>query len=659
MRRIVVTSALPYANGSIHLGHLVEYIQTDIWVRSQKMNNNECVYICADDSHGTPIMLKAKEIGITPEELIKKTYDEHVKDFKDFQIEFDNFHTTHSDENKDISQKIYQSLKDKGDIISKEIEQFYDSEAKMFLPDRFIKGECPKCGAKDQYGDSCEECGATYLPTEVKNPISTVSNTIPVTKKTEHVFFQLSSYESFLKEWMQNNDIQKEIKNKLSEWLEGGLVDWDITRDKPYFGFEIPDLKDKYFYVWLDAPIGYIASHKNYCDKNKRNYLDDWDENSKTELYHFIGKDIAYFHGLFWPAMLEGAGLKKPNGVFCHGFLTIDGEKMSKSRGTFFNARTYLNHLQPDYLRYYFSSRLASKIEDIDLNFDDFIARVNSNLVGKIINIGSRCAKFINKDFDNQLSKHIGNKDLLDSILSKRDEIISNYESRNFATNMRIITSLSDEVNKYLDEEKPWVKIKDQSTKDSVQTICSDGINAFRIIITYLKPVLPEIASKVESMLNTDPFNYQNTSNMLLNHKINAFEPLITRINKESIEKMKDENKQEDAVIDDGNKITIDDFIKVDLRIAKVTNAKEIEDSRKLLELEVDLGDETRTIFAGIKKSYSPDQLIGKSVVVIANLKPRKMKFGVSNGMVLATQHDGEIIVLQPEKDVPPGSKIS
>ena len=659
MRRIVVTSALPYANGSIHLGHLVEYIQTDIWVRSQKMAENECVYICADDSHGTPIMLKAKELGITPEELIKKTYDEHVKDFKDFQIEFDNFYTTHSDENKEISQNIYQLLKERGDITSKEIEQFYDDEAKMFLPDRFIKGECPKCGAIDQYGDSCEECGATYLPTDVKNPISTVSNTMPVTKRTEHVFFQLSSYESFLKEWMQKNDIQKEIKNKLSEWLEGGLVDWDITRDKPYFGFEIPDLKDKYFYVWLDAPIGYIASHKNYCDKNKQNYLDDWNENSKTELYHFIGKDIAYFHGLFWPAILEGAGFRKPNGVFCHGFLTIDGEKMSKSRGTFFNARTYLNHLQPDYLRYYFSSRLTSKIEDIDLNFDDFTARVNSDLVGKIINIGSRCAKFINKDFDNQLSKHIGNKNLLDSILSKRDEIITNYESRNFATNMRIITSLSDEVNKYLDEEKPWVKIKDQSTKDSVQTICSDGINAFRIIITYLKPVLPEIAHKVESILNADPFNYQNTNNILLDHKINAFEPLITRINRENIEKMKDENKQEDVVIDDGDKITIDDFIKVDLRIAKVTNAKEIEDSRKLLELEVDLGDETRTVFAGIKKSYSPDQLIGKSVVVIANLKPRKMKFGVSNGMVLATQHDGEIIVLQPEKDVPPGSKIS
>ena len=659
MRRIVVTSALPYANGSIHLGHLVEYIQTDIWARSQKMAENECLYICADDSHGTPIMLKAKELGITPEELIEKTYDEHVKDFKDFQIEFDNFHTTHSDENKKISEEIYKSLKDKGNIISKEIEQFYDNEAKMFLPDRFIKGECPKCGAKDQYGDSCEECGATYSPTDVKNPISTVSNTTPVTKKTEHVFFQLSSYESFLKEWMQNNEIQKEIKNKLSEWLEGGLVDWDITRDKPYFGFEIPDLKDKYFYVWLDAPIGYIASHKNYCDKNEKNYLDDWKEDSQTELYHFIGKDIAYFHGLFWPAMLEGAGLRKPNGVFCHGFLTIDGEKMSKSRGTFFNARTYLNHLQPDYLRYYFSSRLTSKIEDIDLSFDDFMARVNSDLVGKIINIGSRCAKFINKDFNDQLSKEVGNKLLLDSLLSKKDEIIANYESRNFATNIRIITSLSDEVNKYLDEEKPWVKIKDQDTKESVQAICSDGINAFRIIMTYLKPVLPEIASKVESLLNADPFNYQNICNIILDHKINAFEPLITRIEKESIEKMKDENKQESTVSEGTDKITIDDFIKVDLRIAKVINVKEIEDSRKLLELEVDLGDETRTVFAGIKKSYSPDELIGKSVVVIANLKPRKMKFGVSNGMVLATQHDGEIIILQPEKDVPPGSKIS
>ena len=659
MRRIVVTSALPYANGSIHLGHLVEYIQTDIWVRSQKMAENECVYICADDSHGTPIMLKAKELGITPEELIKKTYDEHVKDFKDFQIEFDNFHTTHSDENKEISQRMYQSLKDKGDIVSKEIEQFYDNEAKMFLPDRFIKGECPKCGAKDQYGDSCEECGATYSPTDVKNPISTVSNTTPVTKKTEHVFFQLSSYESFLKEWMHDNDIQKEIKNKLSEWLEGGLVDWDITRDKPYFGFEIPDLKDKYFYVWLDAPIGYIASHKNYCDKNKQNYLDDWKEDSNTELYHFIGKDIAYFHGLFWPAMLEGAGFRKPNGVFCHGFLTIDGEKMSKSRGTFFNARTYLNHLQPDYLRYYFSSRLTSKIEDIDLSFDDFMTRVNSDLVGKIINIGSRCAKFINKDFDNKLSKDVGNKSLLDTMLSKKNEIISNYESRNFATNIRIITSLSDEVNKYLDEEKPWVKIKDQDTKESVQTICTDGINAFRIIIAYLKPVLPDIACKVESMLNADSLSYQNISDMILDHKINTFEPLITRINKESIEKMKDENKQEDTATEDTNKITIDDFIKVDLRIAKVTNVKEIEDSRKLLELELDIGDETRTIFAGIKKSYGPDELIGKSVVVIANLKPRKMKFGVSNGMVLATQHDGDIIVLQPEKDVPPGSKIS
>ena len=659
MRRIVVTSALPYANGSIHLGHLVEYIQTDIWARSQKMSGNECVYICADDSHGTPIMLKAKELGITPEELIEKTYDEHVKDFKDFQIEFDNFHTTHSDENKEISQKIYQSLRDKGNIVSKEIEQFYDMEAKMFLPDRFIKGECPKCGAKDQYGDSCEECGATYSPTDVKNPISTVSNTAPVTKTTEHVFFQLSSYESFLKEWMQNNEIQKEIKNKLSEWLEGGLVDWDITRDKPYFGFEIPDLKDKYFYVWLDAPIGYIASHKNYCDKNKQNYTDDWKEGSKTELYHFIGKDIAYFHGLFWPAMLEGAGLRKPNGVYCHGFLTIDGEKMSKSRGTFFNARTYLNHLLPDYLRYYFSSRLTNKIEDIDLNFDDFMTRVNSDLVGKIINIGSRCAKFINKDFDSQLSSEVGNEELIKSLLSRKEEIIQNYEARNYAANIRIISSLSDEVNKYLDDEKPWVKIKDDSTKGHVQTICSDGINGFKFIIGYLKPVLPEIANKVENLLNCDSITWSNIDNQLKDHKINAFVPLITRINKESIEKMKEENNKESVAAEDTDKIAIDDFIKVDLRVAKIINAKELEESRKLLELEVDLGDETRTIFAGIKKSYSPDELIGKLVVVIANLKPRKMKFGTSNGMVLATQHDGDIIIIQPEKDVSPGSKIS
>ena len=619
----------------------------------------KCVYICADDSHGTPIMLKAKELGITPEELIEKTYDEHVKDFKDFQIEFDNFHTTHSDENKEISQKIYQSLRDKGNIVSKEIEQFYDNEAKMFLPDRFIKGECPKCGAKDQYGDSCEECGATYSPTDVKNPISTVSNTTPVTKKTEHVFFQLSSYESFLKEWMKNNEIQKEIKNKLSEWLEGGLVDWDITRDKPYFGFEIPGLKDKYFYVWLDAPIGYIASHKNYCDKNKQNYIDDWKEGSKTELYHFIGKDIAYFHGLFWPAMLEGAGLRKPNGVYCHGFLTIDGEKMSKSRGTFFNARTYLNHLLPDYLRYYFSSRLTNKIEDIDLNFDDFMTRVNSDLVGKIINIGSRCAKFINKDFDSQLSSEVGNEELIKSVLSRKEEIIQNYEARNYAANMRIISSLSDEINKYLDDEKPWVKIKDDSTKGHVQTICSDGINGFKFIIGYLKPVLPEIANKVENLLNCDSITWSNIDNQLTDHKINAFVPLITRINKESIEKMKEENNKESVAAEDTDKIAIDDFIKVDLRVAKIINAKELEESRKLLELEVDLGDETRTIFAGIKKSYSPDELIGKLVVVIANLKPRKMKFGTSNGMVLATQHDGDIIIIQPEKDVSPGSKIS
>ena len=448
MRKILVTSALPYANGSIHLGHLVEYLQTDIWARSQKMSENECIYICADDAHGTPIMLKAQELGITPEELIKKTFKEHVKDFEDFNIKFDNYYSTHSDENKNFSEFIYKKLQDKGDIKSKTIKQFFDESAKIFLPDRYIKGECPKCNAKDQYGDSCEECGATYSPTDLINPISIISKSTPITKETEHFFFELSSYEKFLKEWISNNTTQNEIKNKLSEWLSEGLADWDITRDEPYFGFKIPNTKNKFFYVWLDAPVGYIASFKNYCDKHNINFDEYWNKDSTCELYHFIGKDIAYFHALFWPAMLEGSGFRKPSGVFCHGFLTIDGEKMSKSRGTFFNARTYLNHLNPEYLRYYFASRLTNKIEDIDLNFDDFKSRVNSDLVGKIINIGSRCAKFINKDFNNKLSQSLNNSELIKDVLNNSKKIIENYESRSFATNVRLISSLADNVNK-------------------------------------------------------------------------------------------------------------------------------------------------------------------------------------------------------------------
>ena len=542
MRKILVTSALPYANGSIHLGHLVEYLQTDIWVRNQKMSGNTCYYICADDAHGTPIMLKAKELDIKPEELIKETYQEHIKDFEDFGIEFDNYYTTHSEENREYSEFIYNSLKDNGDIKSKEIEQFYDESAKMFLPDRYIKGICPKCGAEDQYGDACEECGATYSPTELKKPISIISDTKPSTKKTEHFFFKLSNHTDYLKKWMKKDSVQSEIQNKLEEWLKDGLADWDITRDKPYFGFNIPGYDDKYFYVWLDAPVGYIASFKNMCDKKNINFDEFWNHASDCELYHFIGKDIAYFHALFWPAMLEASNFRSPNSIYCHGFLTVDGEKMSKSRGTFFNARTYLNHLNPEYLRYYFASRLTNTIEDIDLNLSDFQARVNSDLVGKIINIGSRCARFINKDFGNELASELNNNKLHDNIIENKNEIIKNYEDRKYSANIRLITSLADEVNKYLDEEKPWVQIKDDNNRGHVQKVCTDGLNMFKVLAGYLKPIIPDCVDKIEKILQCESLSWENIDNQLISKKIDKFEPIINRIDSESIESMRAES---------------------------------------------------------------------------------------------------------------------
>ena len=542
MRKILVTSALPYANGSIHLGHLVEYLQTDIWVRNQKMSGNTCYYICADDAHGTPIMLKAKELDVKPEELIQKTYQEHVKDFEDFGIEFDNYYTTHSEENREYSEFIYNSLKKNGDIKSQEIEQFYDESAKMFLPDRYIKGICPKCGAEDQYGDACEECGATYSPTELKKPISIISNTKPSTKKTEHFFFKLSNYTDYLKKWMKRDSVQSEIQNKLEEWLKDGLADWDITRDKPYFGFNIPGYDDKYFYVWLDAPVGYIASFKNMCDKKNINFDEFWNHESECELYHFIGKDIAYFHALFWPAMLEASNFRSPNSIYCHGFLTVDGEKMSKSRGTFFNARTYLNHLNPEYLRYYFASRLTNTIEDIDLNLSDFQARVNSDLVGKIINIGSRCARFINKDFGNELASELNNNKLHDNIIENKNEIIKNYEDRKYSANIRLIASLADEVNKYLDEEKPWVQIKDNNNRGHVQKVCTDGLNMFKVLAGYLKPIIPDCVDKIEKILQCESISWENIDNQLISKKIDKFEPIINRIDSESIESMRTES---------------------------------------------------------------------------------------------------------------------
>ncbi len=543
MRKILVTSALPYANGSIHLGHLVEYLQTDMWVRNQKMLGNECIYVCADDAHGTPIMLKARELNISPETLIKESKSEHTNDFSDFHIEFDNYHTTHSEENRELSELIFKRLSEKDNIEKKSIEQFFDVEQEMFLPDRYLKGTCPKCKSENQYGDSCESCGATYLSTDLINPISVISDSKPIRKKSDHLFFKLGDYENFLKGWLDGNRVQKEIKNKMDEWLSDGLENWDISRDKPYFGFNIPNEKDKFFYVWLDAPVGYIASFKNFCERNSRDYKEFWDKDSETELYHFIGKDIAYFHVLFWPSMLEGANFRTPTAVFCHGFLTVDGEKMSKSRGTFFNARTYLNHLNPEYLRYYFASRLTNNIEDIDLSLDDFVARVNSDLIGKIINIGSRCARFINKDFDDFLSPKIKNQDLLDVILNSKKIIVQNYEERNFSKNIRIISSLADDINKYLDHEKPWVKIKDEVNREYVHQVCSDGMNMFRVLIGFLKPVTPKIAEKVENILDCEKINWKNIDNILISRKINKYEPIIGRIDKESVEAMKKEAK--------------------------------------------------------------------------------------------------------------------
>tara|TARA_B100001113_G_scaffold116156_2_gene94752 strand:- start:6222 stop:7862 length:1641 start_codon:yes stop_codon:yes gene_type:complete len=543
MRKILVTSALPYANGSIHLGHLVEYLQTDMWVRNQKMLGNECIYVCADDAHGTPIMLKARELNISPETLIKESKSEHTNDFSDFHIEFDNYHTTHSEENRELSELIFKRLSEKDNIEKKSIEQFFDVEQEMFLPDRYLKGTCPKCKSENQYGDSCESCGATYLSTDLINPISVISDSKPIRKKSDHLFFKLGDYENFLKGWLDGNRVQREIKNKMDEWLSDGLENWDISRDKPYFGFNIPNEKDKFFYVWLDAPVGYIASFKNFCERNSRDYKEFWDKDSETELYHFIGKDIAYFHVLFWPSMLEGANFRTPTAVFCHGFLTVDGEKMSKSRGTFFNARTYLNHLNPEYLRYYFASRLTNNIEDIDLSLDDFVARVNSDLIGKIINIGSRCARFINKDFDDFLSPKIKNQDLLDVILNSKKIIVQNYEERNFSKNIRIISSLADDINKYLDDEKPWVKIKDEVNREYVHQVCSDGMNMFRVLIGFLKPVTPKIAEKVENILDCEKINWKNIDNILISRKINKYEPIIGRIDKESVEAMKKEAK--------------------------------------------------------------------------------------------------------------------
>ncbi len=674
-RKILVTSALPYANGSIHLGHLVEYIQTDIWVRFQKMQGHTVYYVCADDTHGTPIMLRAEKEGITPEALIENVHKEHSADFAEFLVDFDNYYSTNAPENKELSQGIYRKLKAAGKISTKTIEQFYDPVKNMFLPDRFIKGECPKCHAKDQYGDNCEVCGATYNPTELINAYSAVSGAAPVRKETEHYFFKLSECEAFLKEWTRSGTLQGEAANKMGEWFENGLNDWDISRDAPYFGFEIPDAPGKYFYVWLDAPIGYMASFKKLCTDKGMDFDEYWKQDSSTELYHFIGKDILYFHALFWPATLEYSGYRKPTKIFAHGFLTVNGEKMSKSRGTFITARSYLDHIKnPEYLRYYYAAKLNSTMEDIDLNLEDFVARVNSDLVGKYINIASRTAGFINKRFAGKLQPSNQNA-VIAEMQTAASVIASAYEEREYGKALREIMRLADIANGYVAEKAPWVMAKQEGQDAALQQVCSDALEMFRLLTLYLKPVLPNLATEIEKFLNISPLSWSSVGTSLINqHTINAYDHLITRIDPKLIEVMTEVNKEnltatptvaqaslvDVAALPEAEYISIDDFTKVDLRIAKIVNAEHVEGAEKLLKLTLDIGEEKpRQVFAGIKSAYDPATLIGRNTVMVANLAPRKMKFGMSEGMVLAaSDENGGPYILSPDNGAQAGMRV-
>lgn len=664
-RKILVTSALPYANGEIHLGHLLEYIQTDIWVRFQKMMGHECHYVCADDAHGTPIMLKADELGITPEELIKGVSERHQADFKEFSIGFSQYHSTHSPENKEISSGIYNKLNERGFIKSRTISQAFDPEKQMFLPDRFIRGECPKCGAKDQYGDNCEVCGATYSPTELVNAKSAVSGAKPITKDSEHYFFDLPQFEDQLKAWTEAGHLQVEISNKLAEWFEQGLQQWDISRDAPYFGFQIPGVENKYFYVWLDAPIGYMASFKKLCTDTGLDFNEYFDKDSKTELYHFIGKDIVYFHALFWPAMLMGSDYRTPTAIYAHGFLTVNGQKMSKSRGTFIQARAYLDSLNPECLRYYYAYKLSSKIDDIDLNLQDFKQRVNSDLVGKVVNIASRSAGFIVKKFDKTLSAYAIEPELYNEFIAKGDDIAKLYEARNYNQAMREIMKLADKANQYIDEHKPWQLIKEEGSEAQVHDVTSLALNLFRVLMTYLKPVLPEMAKQAEDFLNIDAFNWADLKHPLTKHQINKFKPLMSRIEDEQINAVIEASKQtteqqEPEQEEDDNMISIDDFTKIDLRIAKIVKAQHVEGADKLLQLTLDIGEEkTRNVFSGIKAHYNPEDLEGRLTVMVANLAPRQMKFGLSEGMVLAAGNGKSLHILSPDSGATPGMKIS
>ena len=672
-RRILVTSALPYANGAIHLGHLMEYIQTDIWVRFHKMRGRECHYVCADDTHGTPVMLRAEKEGITPEQLIERVHGEHLRDFTGFHVAFDNYYSTNSVENRECAYRIYRTLKNNGKIACRTISQLYDPQKNMFLPDRFVKGECPKCAARDQYGDNCEVCGATFSPTDLKNPYSAVSGATPVLRDSEHFFFRLGECEDFLRQWTTApGKLQAEASNKMQEWFEGGLNDWDISRDAPYFGFEIPDAPGKYFYVWLTAPVGYMASAKNLFDRIGIDFDDYWKQGSDTELYHFIGKDILYFHALFWPAVLHSSGHRTPTAIFAHGFLTVDGQKMSKSRGTFITAESYLRHLNPEWLRYYYAAKLNSRMEDIDLNLDDFQARVNSDLVGKFINIASRCAGFIHKKFDGKLAAVVDDKLLLQQLQAAAVELAELYEAREYSRAMRDIMALADAANQYVDSNKPWELAKLEGRETELHQVCTVALNLFRLLTLYLKPVLPKLAEQVEAFFNIAPLAWDDAHTLLLDHSVNPYDHLMKRVDPKAINAMIEENReslQPTAVAPQSaapayeipplaDTISIDDFMKIDLRIALIVDAQPVVGADKLLQLTLDIGNGTRNVFAGIKSAYAPQDLIGRHTVMVANLAARKMKFGMSEGMVLAAGGDGGLYILSPDAGAQPGMRV-
>ncbi|HCT2505058.1 methionine--tRNA ligase [Aeromonas dhakensis] len=671
-RTMLVTCALPYANGSIHLGHMLEHIQADIWVRYQRMRGHQVHFVCADDAHGTPIMLKAQQLGITPEEMIAAVSQEHQADFAGFNISFDNYHSTHSDENRELAGLIYGRLQAGGKIKSRTISQLFDPEKSMFLPDRFVKGTCPKCKSPEQYGDNCDSCGATYSPTELIDPKSAVSGATPVMKDSEHFFFDLPQFETWLADWVRGSGaIQEEMANKMQEWFESGLQQWDITRDAPYFGFEIPGAPGKYFYVWLDAPIGYMASFKNLC--NKRGDIDFdsyWKADSEAELYHFIGKDIAYFHCLFWPSMLEGAGFRKPTKVNVHGYVTVNGAKMSKSKGTFIKASTYLNHLDPECLRYYYAAKLNSRIDDLDLNLEDFVQRVNADVVNKLVNLASRNAGFIAKRFDGKLAATCAEPELYAEFANARTVIAEAYESREFSRAIREIMALADKANRYVDDKAPWVIAKQEGADAELQAVCSVGINLFRVLMAYLKPVMPLLAERAEAFL-AETLSWDGIATPLVDHTVAPFKALFSRIEPAKIDAMIEASKEDLAkeqapkatgpLVDDpiSETIAYDDFAKVDLRVALITKAEAVPEADKLLKLQLDIGGETRQVFAGIKSAYNPEDLEGKLTVMVANLAPRKMRFGMSEGMVLAAGPGGkDLWILEPQEGAQPGMRV-